>query len=451
MKLSGILLFTLTTCLTAYTQPTSFTIKEAVQYALVNGYSVQNKEMDFQQARQKVKETAAAGLPQFSVGADLNYNARIPQQPVPAAFIPDAPPGQEFVLLEFGVPYQSSYNAKVNQLIFDGSYIVALVASRVYKDISRLELEQSKIDITEQIYNAYGNVVVSKKLISILENNLTASQKTFTENQKLFEEGFLEQQDVDQIELLVTNLENNIVQAKNQHKIAVMMLKLAMGFPQENELILSDDIEAFTEIGNISDALLETQFDLNSYIKFRASETQERAAILTMRNEQMGYLPRLNGFFNYSQNNFGSNFNMFQFSDADHWVPFSVLGLSLQWDIFTGLRRSAKTQQARIDVNRAVMNKRMVSEQAQIDYEKAKGDMTVALKTFHTNKRNRDLAKKILDNTRVKYREGISSSLDLTQAENQFLDTEQKYINALLQLVSARSNLEKIIGNFNTY
>ncbi|MCH8546831.1 MAG: TolC family protein, partial [Cryomorphaceae bacterium] len=130
---------------------------------------------------------------------------------------------------------------------------------------------------------------------------------------------------------------------------------------------------------------------------------------------------------------------------------FTVIGLNFQWDLFTGLRRNARTQQARIDLSRAQMNKKRVEEQAEIDYQQAKGDLNVAIKSMQTNKRNRDLAKKILDNTRVKYREGISSSLDLSQAENQFLETERNYINALLQLVSARAKLERLTGKYNTY
>lgn len=433
-----------------YAQPVEFTVQEAVNYARENGYSVRNKKMDYEKAKKVIKETRAMGLPQVSASAEMNYNQEIPQQPVPAAFLPDPPPGQDFVLLAFGVAHQSSYGLSARQLIFDGSYIVALMASRVYKEIANLELEESKIDVTEQVYNAYGNVVVSRELVKILEENLISSKKTLLENEKLFEEGFLEQQDVDQIELLVSNLENNIAQAKQQSKLALMGLKLVMGVPQEKEIELSNDLSYFTELSNMSSEILETRFNLDRDIGYRTALTQERAALLTMRNEQMSLLPKVNGFFNYSQNTFGNSFGMFDF-DRDNWVPFSVLGVSLQWDVFTGFRRSARIQQTRIDLDRAVMNKQFTSEQAQIDYETAKGNLSVAVKSVQTSKRNRDLAKKILDNTRVKYREGLAGSLDLTQAENQFLENERNYINALLQLVSARSALEKMIGNFNTY
>lgn len=439
----------------ASAQPVGLSLQQAVDYALENGYAVRNKVFDYEIAKKTVKETAAAGLPQIGVGADLNYNYDIPKQPVPASFIPGgAPDGQDFVLLAFGVPYQSSYRANVNQLIFDGSYFVALMASRVYKDISRLELEESKTEITEQVYNAYGNVVISEELIRLLEENLEASQRILNENRALLDEGFLEEQDVSQLEITVSNLETNIEQAKNQSRIANMMLKLTIGFPQNQTLELIDNIDAFTELNEFAGDLLETRFDLDRYLPYRSAETAERAALLSMRNEQMAFLPRLNGSINYSRNNFGNEFNLFQLSDFgndESWVPFTVMGLSLQWDLFTGLRRNARTQQARIDLDRATMNKQRVSEQAEIEYQQAKGDLSVAIKTMQTSKRNRDLAKRIFDNTQVKYREGMSSSLELAQAQNQFLDTERNYINALLQIVSTRAALEKITGKFNTY
>lgn len=439
----------------ASAQPVGLSLQQAVDYALENGYAVRNKVFDYEIAKKTVKETAAAGLPQIGVGADLNYNYDIPKQPVPASFIPGgAPDGQDFVLLAFGVPYQSSYRANVNQLIFDGSYFVALMASRVYKDISRLELEESKTEITEQVYNAYGNVVISEELIRLLEENLEASQRILNENRALLDEGFLEEQDVSQLEITVSNLETNIEQAKNQSRIANMMLKLTIGFPQNQTLELIDNIDAFTELNEFAGDLLETRFDLDRYLPYRSAETAERAALLSMRNEQMAFLPRLNGSINYSRNNFGNEFNLFQLSDFgndESWVPFTVMGLSLQWDLFTGLRRNARTQQARIDLDRATMNKQRVSEQAEIEYQQAKGDLSVAIKTMQTSKRNRDLAKRIFDNTQVKYREGMSSSLELAQAQNQFLDTERNYINALLQIVSTRAALEKITGKFKTY
>ncbi len=442
--------------LSSTAQPINFTLEQALAYALENGYAVRNKVFDYEITKKTVKETAAAGLPQVGVGADLNYNYDIPQQPVPAQFLPegDRPPGQDFVLLAFGVPYQSSYRANVNQLIFDGSYFVALMASRVYKDISRLELEESKTEITEQVYNAYGNVVISEELIRLLEENLASSKRILIENKALLAEGFIEQQDVDQLEITVANLETNIENAKNQARIAKMGLKLTIGFPQDQTLELTDGISAFTELQDFAGELLETRFDLDRYLPYRSAETAERAAFLNMRNEQMTFLPKLNGFINYSRNNFGNDFNLFQlndFTDNSAWVPFTVMGLSFQWDLFTGLRRNARTQQARIDLDRAKMNKQRVEDQAGIEYEQSKGDLNVAIKTMQTSKRNRDLSKRILDNTRIKYREGISSSLELAQAENQFLDTERNYINALMQLVSARAKLEKVTGKYNSY
>lgn len=447
-------LLLVTSVVTGFAQPVGFTLQQAVDYAVENGYSVRNKAFDYEISKKTVKETAASGLPQIGVGAEMNYNIDIPQQPVPAQFIDPTAAEGEFVLLAFGVPYQSSYRANLNQLIFDGSYFVALMASRVFKDISRLDLEESKTEITEQVYNAYGNVVISKELISLLEDNLESSRKILKENRSLFEEGFLEEQDVDQLEITVANLENNIEDVKNQSRIAMMTLKLIIGYPQNEALTLTDDINTFAELNEFAGEILETRFDLDTYVPYRSAETSERAAYLALRNEQMSYLPKLSGSLNYSRNNFSDDFNLFNlnnFSDDNAWVPFSILGLNLQWDIFTGLRRNARTQQARIDLDRAQMNKKRVEEQAHIDYQQAKGDLNVAIKSMQTNKRNRDLAKKILENTRVKYREGLSGSLDLSQAENQFLETERNYINALLQLVSARAKLERLIGKYNTY
>ena len=89
-----------------------------------------------------------------------------------------------------------------------------------------------------------------------------------------------------------------------------------------------------------------------------------------------------------------------------------------------------------------------VEQQLLIQAENAKSEYTFALNQFATSKSNLDLAQRIYDKTKIKYDEGVSSSLELTQANNQLLETQGNFISAALQLINAKANLDQALNNY---
>ena len=418
-------------------EPLQLSLKEAEEYALEHSYEKLNKNIEYQKASQTIRETASRGLPQLSAAIDYQWQPRIPQQPI----VQDG----QLRVFEFGVEHTNRATLQYNQLLLDASYFVALQATRVYRKTVDLEVESTELDIRTNVAQSYYGVLVSQKSVNILSENLKTLQQQFRETRELYKNGFVEEQDADQLEILVNNMQNNLQNARRQVDLAKQLLKLNLGLPLEREVVLTSTLENLIIPEEMAQDLTEDQFVYSDHIDYRTVLSQEQGAQLQVKNEKATFLPKLNGFVQHQQSNFQSDFED-AFSLNQRWIPSTSVGLSLSWDLLQGLGRFATTEKARLDLEQVQVAKEATKSQLILDYKRAKSDYTYALDNYQNQKRNVELSKKIRDRTRTKYKEGISTSLDLTQVENQYLQNQQNYIQAIQQLLNAKEELEKSLG-----
>jgi len=422
-----------------------FSLAEAEDYAALHAYTVQDKVLEFEKAKKTITETAAMGLPQISASFGYSYNAQIPQTPIPARFFdPNAPAG-EFTTVAFGVAHQNQGQLQVNQLLLDGSYFVALQASKVFKETKRLESEEAEIEARKNAAQSYYGVLVAERTVSILEKNLKVLSDNFKETRKLYENGFVEDQDVDQLELLINNLQNNLANAERQRKLAYQLLKFNLGISLDKPIALSTKLEELITPAQIALGLSLDSFQVDNHISYRSTLANERAAHLSLANERAKYYPSLSAFLTHSQSLFGNEVgSVFDFDT--YWIPGTTIGASLQWNIFTGLARHAKVQKAKIDVERIEVAKSATESQLDLAFERALSDYKFAIDNYNNQMRNMELSEKIRNKTLLKYKEGLSSSLELSQSENQLLQTQTNYINAILTALNSKEALEYALG-----
>ncbi len=419
-------------------EPSSFSLEEAQQYALVNSYSVQDKTLEYEKSVQTIKETAAIGLPQISAAFDFTYNAKLAQMPLPEEF--QVPGGPKFAA--FGTEYSNVASLNLDQLLLDGSYFIALQGTKVFKQIAVYDLEISELQIINDVSQAYYGVLVSKEKIEIIIENLASMQKSYNETKALYDNGFVEEQDVDQLELLISGLSNTLNRTEREYEIAKMLLNFNLGRPVRAELTLTSTVE---DVMVVEDLLLNNPFDVTQNLNYKLAETKEYGSELQVKNEKWKYYPTLSGFVRHGQSNFQNDLDR-TFSFHEYWIPNTSMGLSLRWNLLEGLKRPATVQKAKLDQERAEVGLALSENQLKLEYERAKTTYQFTFDNYNTQKRNVELSKKIRDKTYIKYQEGISSSLDLTQAENQYLDAQQQYILAIQNLLNAKEQLIYAIG-----
>ncbi len=424
--------------------PTSLSLQEAIDYALENNRQAKNAARDIDAAIQQKRETTAIGLPQ--IDATINYQNFLKQQVsvIPAEFFGGQP--GEFAEVIFGTKQNTTATATLNQLLFDGSYLVGLQSAKVFLEISENAKTKTDLEVRKAIINAYGNVLLSEESITILENNLTVLEKNLNEVTKIYENGLEEQESVEQLQITLSNVQSSLNNVKRLKSIAYQMLNITLGIDYNSALNLTDSLETLT-LKHIDLGILTDTNDVTSTIDYKIAENDKVAKELLLKLEKTKALPSLSAFLNGGYTAFDNDFVFFDSSTK--WFGSSLLGVNLNVPIFSSGKRSAATQRAKINLEKATDDLTETEQRLQLQIEKAKSDFKFAAEDYGNKKQNLALAKRIEQKNQTKFFEGIASSFELRQAQTQLYAIQQEYLQAMLDVINAKAALETITNKIS--
>jgi len=417
-----------------------FSLQEAQSYAISNSYKSINAGKDVQIADKKVLETIGTGLPQINASGSYQQYVQTPLSLIPASAF--GGPEGEFQEVFLGTERQMGLNLRAEQLIFSGSYIVGLQAAKTYLQISKNDKKKTTIEVRNMVTVAYGNALVAVKNVEILKGNVESAEQSAFEIGELYKNGFAEEQDKDQIDLTLATVKNAKEQAVRSVGVVNNQLKFILGMDIASTLRLSDDLQTVTSLSS-SEEYLTKVFDVSSHIDYQIINTQEKASSLLLKQQKSTALPSLSAFYNLSTNAFSNEFDFF---DSKRFYNGQLVGLNLNIPLFSGFGRMTRIQQAQLNVEKIVVAKRQVEQQLTINAQNSKSQYTFARSQYKTTEGNLHLAQRIYNKTKIKYEEGISSSLELTQTNNQLLESQGNFIQAAVQLIQAKSNLDKALN-----
>ena len=286
-------LFLFLILLTGVTQaqelPESLSLEEAIAFGLTHNRSIINADREIQKAKKEKWKTIATGLPQIS--SEVNYQnfLEMPVSLVPAEFFGGNP--GEFRELTFGTEQNMIGTLKMEQLIFDGSYLVGLQATKVYLAISENLFEKTNLDVKKMVTNLYSNVLLAKYNIRFLEKNKASLENNFQEIHQMFINGFEEQESVEQIQLSLAQTNSQLKYAKNLLKIQQEMLKFVIGYPIETPLKLSDELDDIFNEDLYFESLPNTD-NIDNNIDIRIADNNVKSEALKLKLEQSKALPR---------------------------------------------------------------------------------------------------------------------------------------------------------------
>ena len=420
----------------------TLSLQEAQNYAIKNNYQAQKAALDVEIAKKKVFETTAIGLPQVNAEGSIQRFLDIPVNLAPANSFNPLAPEDELIALQFGLNYNNSYGISASQLIFDGSYIVGLQAAKAYKEVSENSLIKTEIELKESVKQAYFTVLVAQENEIVLTKSLASTKTMLKETEALYKAGLVEEQNVEQLSLTVNELKTSVGIAEGQVRFAKKLLLLQVGMNIDTTITLTDNIDFFVE--GVTIDVMEKEFKLENHIDYALSQNNARLMQLNLRKEKYSFMPSLSAFFNHQQQNMSNDFDVF--TDG-RWFPSTVIGAKLTLPILTSGMRLAKMSQAKIEWDKSKVDLKMTEQNLRYQSQLAKSNYETAYETYNNNKSNLDLAEKIYNKTVKKYQEGLVSSMELAQAQNQFLSTEGKYIQSLLDVLKSQSELQKSFGN----
>ncbi len=419
-------------------EPKSFSLDEATQFAMGNSYVLHNTKKDITIAQKKVWETITTGLPQVSGSANYNMFLNLPVSLIPGEFF-----GGEagtYIPVKFGQDYNSDFGLSVSQMIFDGSWIVGVGSAQLYLDLSKQANEKAEIDIRDAVSQAYYMVLISERYKTVMQENLENTNRLYDETKAYYENGLREEQDVDQLRILQKNAENEVLRSERELKIAKTVLKYAMGYDLDTEISLTDELEIF--ILPLVEERNSIQLDISNHIDYRLANSNFQVSEKLLKLEKAAYLPNISGFYSYTKTAYSNNSNLFK----EEWYPSSLVGLQASIPIFNSGMKRSKVQQAKLELEKATVDRTLTEITLQKDYLTASAEMQTAKEQFLNVRENRDLAKRILDKTHIKFNNGMVSSAELSQQESQYIDTFQALVSSTMQLLQADLKLKKAAG-----
>ncbi len=419
----------------------SFSLQQAIEHALKNNYSAINADRDIASAKQKKWETTAAGLPQINAGVDYQYNFELQKSIVPAEFFGGNP--GEFAEVAFGTKQNMNARATLSQLIFDGSYIVALQASKIYLRYFENAKQKTNAEIREMVINAYGNVLLAEESIAILEKNKTTLSKTLGDTQETFKNGLIEEENVEQLQITLATINSNLNNARRLRDVAIKMLKFTLGMDINDDLTLTDKLDTLS-VSNLDLAFSQGEFAVTNNINYQIAQNFTEQRSLELKLQKAKALPSLAANFNFGYNAFNDQFEFFQ--KDQKWLNYSNVGLSLNVPIFSSFGRHAKTQQAKIALDQAKTQLTQTEQQLKLEYERAKSEYDFSIEEYATSKSNLDLAERIERKQQIKFTEGLSSSFDFSEAQRQLYTAQQTYLQSMVNIINKKAALEKIIN-----
>ncbi|HNY59223.1 MAG TPA: TolC family protein [Bacteroidales bacterium] len=402
-------------------------LMDARAYALEYNKTMKNSNFAIDKAQYALREAISAGLPQINASADYSnaLGAKISirfQEGMPAA--------------EIDIKPQSNLYLNVNQLLFSGNYIVGVQLATLSKEFSNLGLEKTELDVITAVSDAYYAVLITEEMLSILEKNVENLQDLYRKSEPMVHVGVIEQTDLDQLSVQLTSLLNVRSASERQAELAKNLLRLQLGTSIDTELILLDTLEQLIEDSALENVLLN-EFNPEGNIDFRMIQQQETLTRKMVDMNKANALPTLVAFYRYTHKLLKPDFDM---------SPPNMIGLQLNIPIFSSGQRYSQTQQAKVDLKTVENNKALVEDQLRITERQMRFNFQNALETFENQQKNIEVSRRVYLNLKLKYGQGMLSSLDLINADNNYLKAESDYINSMMQVLSTRLQLEKIYG-----
>lgn len=437
-KWSAIILIPVLIQVNAFAQTQSFTMIQAQEYGVQNNTDAKRALLDIEAGESTKKSTTSMGLPQVDFGLDYTHYLTLPTQLIPAEFF-GGEPGQ-FEELQFGTPENMNVNFSASQLLFSGPYIYGLQAAKVYIELLQYQSKVTESDIRKNVELAYFNVLILDEQARLLEKDIAIIEKTLFEMSEMYKQGFVEEVDVDRLRITNSNLQTMEKNLVRQKEVAKNLLKFQMGMDLSEEINLTDSLTTIQD----NFILMENDQNYLTRPEFDVAQTNVDLNALNIKVNKAAYFPTLALYGSYSQ---VAQRNQFNFLEWDNpWFETSLVGVKLSLPIFDGLNRSAAVQEATIGLNRAQLTQLDVTRGIQLEISQYTSEYLNAQEELENQISNMELANKIYSRALTKYKEGVGSSLELTDGETTVFNAQRSYINALYNLLSSRTNLKKSLG-----
>ena len=404
----------------AVSQPQTLSLQDAVGFAVEHNKSLKTSRLNIELQQKMITEAISAGIPQ--INANLNYQTNF---------------GQSVSMGETGLSIKMEDNftlgASASWTVLNGEWIVGIQTAKIAKTLASQQVDADALDIKSTIYNSYYTILVCERLVQILQENLDNMSQILEHTQNMYNAGSVEISDVDQIRITVGQLNNSLLSMERTLDVNYNLLRIQLGLKAGTPITLTDHLEDFLGEEGFANLALK-DFDINNNLQYQLTLTQEELQKKAVSAKKWAYAPTLSAGYNYQYQIVSGGFMT---------IPHTAT-VTLSVPIFSGLQRKSQLDQEKITLQQTQLNKSLLEDQLRLNEAQYKYDLQNATENYNLQKENVEVAKSVLGHYQAKFNVGNISSLDLTQANNNYLEAENNYTSACLDLLEAQTNLLKL-------
>ena len=414
-----------------------FTLKEAQDYAIQNNKMIISSRMDVEASKIAIWETISNALPQVSAGASYTDNFKLP-----VFLFPDIFGGhpENKVPITMGSKFNTSVTLQASLLLFNAPYLVGVETVKLANKLAEANAKSTELDTREAVASAYYLILISEESLNIIDGNIENLKETLKSTRAMYSAGMAESTDVDQMISNVTMTQNTRSSLERTIELNYNLLRFQLGVKADVKISLTETLDAIKEKINV-ESLLTEEFNYTNNLNYKLIEGQERMSALNFKMEKSQVLPTLSGIYSYSKAGQGDKLATLP------WFNSSFYGFQLNVPIIASGQRYAKIRKARINLEKAGNTKDMITEQLLLQEKQLRYNLVNANLQYRSQKDNVEVSKRVYASTENKYKQGMASSLELTQANSLYLQSENNYVSSLMNLLQTKLALDKLLSN----
>ncbi len=421
-----------------------YSLKKCIEYAQKNSSTIKNARLDVDISEYKVQEQVGTMLPQIDASGSYKDNLKLQTTALPGELM-GGEPGST-VLISMGTKHNASAGLSLSQKVFNPTSSIALKTAKINKEQSEQTLQQTEELLVYNVCVTYYQTLVIQKQTNALKATLDASTESLASTELKFKNGMAQRVDVDKIKVSCNNTRSGLQQSELSYKQSLNNLKYYIGMPVDSAIALTDT----TLTMDLAPEMISVNsFDVKNHIDYKLQQTLLSLNQANKKKEIAGYLPTLSFSASYDYNAMRNKFNFFD--NDQKWLNSYSFGFTLSVPIFDGLQRKRRISQQKLAISKAEQNVWQTTQSLKVNLSNYEIEYRNAIDNIRNEKDNLDLAQSVYQNTKLAYKMGTQSSLELVQAESSYREAQSNYFNKLLNLYIARIALEKSKGNLNEY
>jgi len=410
---------------------TNLTLDKAIEIALKENSQVKIARYDVDKSESKLTESYSSLFP--SISAEGTYIRNIKK---PVFFLPDFFGGTGKVRpIEIGSTNSYTGQLKVGMPIFMGQAYTGIVMSKLGLELSNLTYEESLAQIRLNTTKAFLDVLLTRETEKFIKQSYENALRNLENASKLNKQGLLSDFEYMSAQVEVEKIKPNVLQAEYTYQTALNFLKSLLNLSSDDSIEVVGSIESFftsKTLPQLDSYVVENTFTLKKL------GLQKQIADKNIMLQRWGHFPSLVAFGSYQIQTQAEDYNF----NAYRWVKSASVGLTLSFPIFSGFGVKSRVEQAEIQSKQLEETINYTKKQLDIAITNTKNRMATALEKIEAQKLNREKARVNYRIAEVRYNEGMSTQLEISNANVNLLSAELGYAQSIYEYLVAQAELE---------